>query len=146
MKRFLIFLAIVSISISTQALLHGDQMSSGAYAVSPDHPHTWVSGADNVHQALRWDSQKQLLFVDVKYSTILYSDDANPTEEQDYSLSFPSVHLDPAHGVFTSKGITIGKLHHGLFGANIVLDKGVELDVHRHHGRIFAEIVPSERG
>jgi hypothetical protein len=145
MKRISLLLALISISFITASSLRADQGVAGAYATSPDHPTTWVSGADNVHQDLRWDADKHMLFADVKYSTLLYADDSNPTEENDYSLSFPMIHLDAASGEFTINGVKVGTLHHGFFGANIVLDKGVELDIHRHHGRIFAAIEPSER-
>jgi hypothetical protein len=144
MKTLVVGIALISMAFMTQGSLRAAQPVAGGCVTSPDHPSTWTSGADNVHQALRWDPDKHMLFADVKYSTILYADDTHPTEDNDYTLSFPTVRLDPASGVFTANGMKIGTLHRGFFGSNIVLDKSVELNIHRHHGRIFAMIVPSE--
>ncbi len=122
----------------------GAASTLGTFAESPDHPATWVSGADNVHQALRWDDSRRVLVADVKYSTIAYADNTHPTEENDYTLSFPAVRFDAQSGEFTAKGTKVATLHHGIFGADVVLDKGVELSVHRHHGHIFASLMPSD--
>ena len=97
-------------------------------------------GADNIHQAIRWDESKRRLFADVKYSTMEYADSMHPTKEEDYSLAFPSVHLDPETNKLTSNGSLIGTLRHGFFGSEVVLIHGLELDVHRKHGRIYAAI------
>ena len=117
-----------------------------AYAQSPDHPSTWVVGATNIHQAIRWDASKQMLVADVKYSTRDYADSVHPTQESDYALSFPSVRLDSSTNKLMAHGATIGTLHHGLFGSEVVLKRGVELDVHRHHGKIYAAILPGDNG
>ncbi len=133
--------------LATVLLLSSPAMADstfGAFAVSPDHPSTWVNGADNIHQDLRWDEDKHLLVADVKYSTVLYADSVHPTEENDYTLSFPSVKFDPATRTFTAKGQKIATLRDGFFGSDVVLDSKVELDIHRHHGRIYAAIMPSE--
>ena len=115
-----------------------------AYAQSPDHPSTWVVGATNIHQALRWDASKQMLFADVKYSTRDYADNTHPSEESDYALSFPTVHFDSNSNQFTAHGVTLATLHHGIFGSNVVLAQGMELDINRHHGKIYARIIPNE--
>lgn len=112
------------------------------FVESPDHPQTWVSGASNIHQDLRWDTQKGMLVADVKYSTRDYADDANPTRESDYTLSFPNVRFDAATNRFTVHGVTVGTLRQGLFGSEVVLDKGVKLSIHRQHGLINAMIMP----
>jgi hypothetical protein len=144
--KTIFILAFLSVAFLTRVSLHAEEFTGGGvYASSPDHPSTWVNGADNIHQALRWDPEKHMLFADVKYSTILYADSVHPTEENDYALSFPSVRLDSATGVFKANGVRVGILRHGFFGSHIVLDKNVELDIHRHHGRIFAVLGPSEQ-
>jgi hypothetical protein len=140
MKTIALF-AVLLAGVLSPGLLLAEPMN--AYATSPDHPGTWESGADNIHQALRWDSPKKMLFADVKYSTVAYADDAHPAMENDYALSFPTVHFDSATGLLTVKGTTLGRLHHSFFGSEITLDKGVALSIHRHHGKIFAMIVPS---
>jgi len=112
------------------------------FVESPDHPQTWAAGASNIHQALRWDARKGELVVDVKYSTRDWADSAHPTQEGDYSLAFPNVHLDAASGRLTSNGTTIGNVRHGLFGSEVVLDRNVQLSIHRHEGKIHAMIIP----
>jgi hypothetical protein len=109
---------------------------------SPDHPQTWAAGASNVHQALRWDAQKGMLFADVKYSTRDWADDTNPTRESDYSLAFPNVRFDASSGRLISNGTTIGTVRHGMFGSEVVLNRGVQLSIHRHDGKINAMIMP----
>jgi hypothetical protein len=144
MKKLVLLFSLVSVAFFAETSLYAAQSLLGNSITSPDHPRTWVVGADNVHQALRWDGEKQMLFADVKYSTVSYADDTHPTQEADYTVSFPTVKLDSSSGEFTANGVKVGMLRHGVFGTNVVLDKGVELDIHRHHGRIFAMIAPSE--
>jgi hypothetical protein len=120
------------------------QSYSLAYAKSPDHPSTWVVGASNIHQALRWDASKHMVFADVKYSTRDYADDSYPPKESDYALAFPAVHFHSNSNTFTAHGVPIGTLHHGLFGSSVALRHGVELDIHRQHGKVYASIVQDE--
>jgi len=113
------------------------------FVESPDHPRTWVAGASIIHQALRWDAQKGVLFADVKYSTRDWADDVHPAQENDYSLAFPNVRFDANSGRLTEHGMTIGTMRHGMFGfSEVVLSPGVQLSVHRHDGKINAMIVP----
>src|SRR5579871_6545133 len=90
-------------------------------ATSPDHPTTWVNGATRVHQNLRWSKEKNMLYGDVTYSTADYADNAHPTESNDFSLAFPSVHFDAATGKFTANGTVVATLQHGLFGDSVAL-------------------------
>jgi hypothetical protein len=143
MKTFFASLLLASLAFLSQNALAAP-MAHEVYASSPDHPRTWVSGADNVHQALRWDDTRQMLVADVKYSTVAYADDTHPTEESDYTLTFPTVHFDKDSGKFTVGNSTVATLRHGLLGSDIVLAQGAELSIHRHHGRIYGQIVPSE--
>jgi hypothetical protein len=83
-----------------------------------------------------------VLFADVKYSTRDWADDTHPAQESDYSLAFPDVRFDSGTGRLVSNGTTIGTVRHGLFGSEVVLDRGVQLSVHRHDGKIKAMIVP----
>ncbi len=119
------------------------QISSYSLAKSPDHPSTWVAGASNVRQILRWDSARQMLVADVRYSTRDWADSVHPAEDSDYTLSFPSVRLDRPSGTLEAGGRPIGKVSPGIFGTNVHLSRMAELDVHRHHGRIFAAINPA---
>jgi hypothetical protein len=135
------FMALMLLAFITECPVWA-QSELLAYTKSPDHPSTWVVGATNIHQAFRWDTSKQMLFADVKYSTRDYADSIHPTQEGDYALSFPSVHLDSSTNKLTAHGTTIGALHHGILGSEVVLKRGLELDIHRHHGKIYAAIVP----
>jgi hypothetical protein len=137
------FVALMLLAFITECPVNA-QSELLAYAKSPDHPGTWVVGATNIHQAIRWDASKQMLFADVKYSTRDYADSVHPTQESDYALSFPSVHLDSSTNKLTAHGTTIGALRHGFFGSEVVLRRGLELDIHRHHGKIYAAILPSD--
>lgn len=140
-----IFAVLLLMTFGFECPVHA-QTDLMAYAKSPDHPSTWVVGATNIHQALRWDESKRMLVADVKYSTRDYADGIHPTEESDYTLSFPTVHFDSSSNKFTAHGVTIATLRHGFLGSRVVLDSRVELDVHRHHGKIYAMIIPSENG
>ena len=119
------------------------QVSSYAFAKSPDHPSTWVVGASNIHQDLRWDKTRQMLVADVTYSTRDWADSMHPTHESEYTLSFPTVRFDASSQTLVAGGTHVGTIRHGLFGPGVVLDPKAELDIHRHHGRIFAAITPS---
>ena len=138
-----IFAVLLLMTCGFECPVHA-QAELTAYAKSPDHPSTWVVGATNIHQALRWDESKRMLVADVKYSTRDYADGIHPTEEGDYTLSFPTVHFDSSSSKFTANGVTLGTLRHGFLGSHVVLDPQVELDVHRHHGKIYAVIARSE--
>ena len=113
---------------------------------SPDHPSTWVVGAHQERKALRWDSSRQMLVVDVKYSTQDYADSANPTQTDDHTLAFPNVHLanNGTDLIATNRhgdSARIGQIKDGLFGKEVVLRSDVNLNVHRVDGRIHASLV-----
>ena len=87
-----------------------------------------------------------MLVADVEYSTVDYADSVNPTETDYHSLAFPNVRL-ASNGidlVATSRDgetATIGRIENGFFGKKIVLNDGVDLNVHRLHGKIYASLV-----
>jgi hypothetical protein len=137
----LLVLVLVAFTASCPGLA---QTNRRVFAESPDHPSTWVIGAFNIHQALRWSSSRHMLFADVKYSTRDYADNTHPTVECDYALSFPTVHFDASSQIFSVNHAPIGTLRHGFFGSHVVLESNYELDIRRHHGRIFAAIQPEE--
>lgn len=143
MKIFTLSLSFLLVGFVAFSPAYG-QVTSYAFAKSPDHPSTWVVGASNIHQDLRWDQTQQVLVADVTYSTRDYADSMHPTQEDEYTLAFPTVRFDRSSQTFLAGGTKVGILKHGLFGPNVVLDPHAELDIHRHHGRIFAAITPSE--
>jgi hypothetical protein len=110
-------------------------------ATSPDHPKTWEAGAAKSYLALRWDSDKKMLVADVTYSTRDYADGVHDPETQDATIRFPGVSFDPATKTFIANGVTVARIHPMLFGNHIVLEKGLELSVHRQHGFIYGKIV-----
>jgi hypothetical protein len=116
-----------------------------AYAKSPDHPKTWVDGATRSRQSLRWDAARHMLFGDVTYSTAYFADGPHPTQEDDFSLTFPTVHFDPSSNKFTANGVVVATLRHGLFGAEVALDPKVELSIHRHHGVIHGALIAADQ-
>jgi hypothetical protein len=121
------------------------QTNGYAFAQSPDHPKTWADGATRIHQSLRWSASKQTLFAEVTYSTADFADGPHPTQEDDFTLSFPTVRFDPASNKFTANGFVVARLHHGLFGSEILLDPKVQLSIHRHHhGVVYAALVPGD--
>jgi hypothetical protein len=142
MKTFTLFLSFLLVGFVAFSPTYG-QVSSFAFAKSPDHPSTWVVGASNIHQDLRWDRTQQMLVADVTYSTRDYTDSMHPTREDEYTLAFPTVRFDKSSQTFLADGTQVGTLKHGLFGPDVVLDPKAELDIHRHHGRIFAAITPA---
>lgn len=115
------------------------------HITSPDHPQTWVVGANRESQTLRWDGNRRILLCDVKYSTKDYADSVNPAESDSHTLTFPRVHL-AANGVDLcatnreGQTATIGQLRNGLFGKEVVLNKHVDLNVHRIDGAIHAAL------
>ena len=131
----LILIASLSIPVSAQ-------IPAYAIARSPDHPATWVDGAMRDKQTLLWSPTKHMLFALVKYSTADYADATHPPLESDLSLSFPTVHFDQASGRFSTNGRVVATLQHGLFGSSVRLDPSLALSVHRHHGVVYAAIVP----
>ena len=141
MKAISVLLSIIAAGFVSASPGFG-QMSPYSFAKSPDHPSTWVAGASNIRQVLRWDPSKQMLVADVRYSTRDWADSVHPANESDYTLTFPTVQLDRASGTLEASGRPIGKVSSGLFGTNVHLSQKAELDVHRHHGRIFAAINP----
>jgi len=113
---------------------------------SPDHPDTWSAGALQQSKGLRWDSAHQRLVADVKYSTEFYADSVNPAQSDDHALAFPNVRLasngtDLIASNKQGESLRIGRLEDGLFGKNVVLNKGVDLNVHRIDGKISATLV-----
>ncbi len=142
MKTSILSLSLPLVGLGVSFPTYG-QISSYAFAKSPDHPNTWVVGASNVHQSLRWDHTHHMLVANVTYSTRDWSDSVYPTHESEYTLSFPSVHLDRSSQTLTAGGTQIGTLTHGLFGTGVKLNPKAELDIHRQHGKIFAAIAPS---
>jgi len=86
-----------------------------------------------------------MLVADVTYSTRDYTDSMHPTREDEYTLAFPTVRFDKSSHTFVAGGTQVGTLKHGLFGARVVLAPNAELDIHRHHGLIFAAINPAEK-
>lgn len=112
---------------------------------SPDHPTTWTAGALQQSRVLRWDSSRQRLVADVKYSSKFYEDSANPGRTDDHQLVFRNVRL-AANGtdLIASKhgeSVIIGRVDHTFLGQNIVLNKGVNFNVHRESGKIYASLV-----
>jgi len=119
------------------------QIPAYAIARSPDHPSTWVDGAMRDRQSLRWSPTKHMLFALVTYSTAAYADATHPPQEDDFSLAFPTVHFDSASGHFLVNGDVVATLRHGFFGSSVALDPKLALSVHRHHGVVYAAIVPA---
>lgn len=113
-----------------------------SYAMSPDHPKTWVDGATRTHQDLRWNTEKRLLVADVTYSTAEYADNTHPPEEDNFVLTFPSVKFDAATKRFLAGGKVVATLQDGFFGHHIVLARDVQLSIHRHHGAVYGAFVP----
>lgn len=118
-------------------------MPGFAYAWSPDHPKTWVDGAMRAHQSLRWSDDRHMLVANVTYSTADYADNTHPPEQDEYTLTFPTVHFDPASGTFTAGGVTVARLEHGFFGSHVVLASNVQLSIHRHRGVIVGALIPA---
>jgi hypothetical protein len=119
----------------------GEETNHGAYAASPAHPSTWVVGATRVHQGLRWDGLRRELVAYVKYSTQDWADEIHPAQEDDFSLPFPTVCLDPATNKFMADGMAIGMLHDSFFGHEVTLSPGVALSIHRHYGIVNAALI-----
>jgi hypothetical protein len=139
------FLATIILA-SANAMASPDSTPIFLSVTSPDHPSTWVVGAHRERKALRWDSSRHILVADVKYSTQDYADSANPTQTDDHTLAFPNVHL-ASNGtdlISTNRdgdSARIGQIKNGLFGKEVVLRNGVNLNVHRVDGRIHASLV-----
>lgn len=112
---------------------------------SPDHPKTWTAGALQKSKILRWDSAQQGLVVDVKYSSEFYADSVNPGQEDEHSLAFPMIKL-ARNGIDLiatnrqGESVVIGRRNGGLFGTDVVLNPGVDLNVHRINGKIQASL------
>jgi hypothetical protein len=134
-------LRILILTITTFCLAGRVHASNYILAESPDHPKTWVVGATRIHQALRWSNEKHMLLADVTYSTRDFADGPHPTEEDDFTLFFPTVHFDPATHRFTAKGVVVATLHSGLFGPDVSLAPDVMLSIHRHHGVVYGALL-----
>jgi hypothetical protein len=140
--KTILLLGIAALSVLTCLPACADaETLLGAYATSQEHPATWVVGATRVHQYLRWDGQHNLLVADVKYSTADWADSDNPTQEDDFVLPFPSVRFNPATNKFMANGVVIGTLRDDFIGHKVVLNPGVALSIHRHHGNVYAAII-----
>jgi hypothetical protein len=57
------------------------------------------------------------------------------------SFLFPSVRFDPATNKFMANGVVIGTLRDDFIGHKVVLNHGVALSIHRHHGIVHAAII-----
>ena len=96
-------------------------------------------------QSLQWSPTKHMLFALVTYSTRAYADGTHPAQEDDFSLALPSVHFDASSDHFLVDGSVVATLQHGFFGSSVALDPKLALSVHRHHGIVYAAIVPRPR-
>jgi hypothetical protein len=83
-----------------------------------------------------------MLFAVVKYSTADYADSTHPIEEEDFTLPLPSVRFDSNSKQFTVNGTVVATLRPDLIGSSVALDPKLTLSIHRHHGVIYAAIVP----
>ena len=131
---------------SLNALAGSDSKPVFLTVTSPAHPQTWVAGAHEKAKTLRWDSSRNMLVADVKYSTEDYADSVNPTREDSHSLPFPRVRLakngtDLLATNHLGQTAKIGRIEDGLFGKEVVLNNGVSLNVHRANGKIHASLV-----
>jgi hypothetical protein len=142
MNRIFLLLAILALACTAAAPARADY-NENAYAKAPDHPKTWVDGATRTHQELRWSPEKHMLLADVVYSTQDFADGPHPTQEDDFTLSVPTVHFDQASGEFTAGGVVVARLRGGLFGSGVALDPKVTLSIHRHHGVVYGALVPN---
>jgi hypothetical protein len=138
LTRLLLPLRFAATLCGARALAYDDTV-----AESPDHPKTWVDGATRAHQALHWSPEKHLLSATVTYSTADFADNTKPTQEDTFSLSFPSVHFDAASGNFIAGGTVVARLHHGLFGDGVELAPGVTLSIHRREGVVVGKLLAS---
>jgi hypothetical protein len=119
------------------------QIPTYAIARSPDHPTTWIDGATREKQSLRWSPTKHMLFALVTYSTADYADATHPPQEDNFSLPLPTVHFDSGFDRFVVNGTIVATLRHGLFGSSVILNPKFALSVHRHHGVVYAAIIPA---
>ena len=143
MKRiYLLFLLSMAFACTAVSSARADY-NENAYAKSPDHPKTWVDGATRTHQELRWSAEKHMLLADVVYSTQDFADGPHPTQEDDFTLTFPTVRFDRAAKIFTADGKVVARLHGGLFGSEVDLDPKVTLSIHRHHGVVYGALIPN---
>ncbi len=112
---------------------------------SPDHPQTWVVGGHPSSEKLRWDGARQQLVVDVRYSNSDYADSVHPVRDDDHTLVFPNVRMADGGNLLGTDRVghtaMIGRLKDGIFGKEVVLNRGVELNVHRVDGAIHASLV-----
>jgi hypothetical protein len=141
LTRLLLPLLLIVALGGARALAYDDEV-----AQSPDHPTTWVDGATRTHQALHWSPENHLLSATVTYSTANFADATHPTEDDTFSLAFPTVHFDAASGNFTAGGQVVARLHHGLFGDGVELAPGVTLSIHRHSGVVVGKLLVSHDG
>ncbi len=154
-KEFIIMKKITRMALSVSAamvlasvnvLAASDSKPVFLTVTSPDHPQTWVAGAHQKAKTLRWDSSRNMLVADVKYSTEDYADSVNPTREDSHSLPFPRVRLakngtDLLATNHLGQTAKIGRIEDGLFGKHVVLNNDVSLNVHRADGKIHASLV-----
>ncbi len=141
--RLLLVLTALGLGAAAQTLRAQNYAMPGfAYAWSPDHPKTWVDGATRTHQSLRWSDEKHMLVANVTYSTADYADNTHPAEEDEYTLTFPTVHFDAGSGKFTAGSVTVAHLRDGFFGSHVILEPNVRLSIHRHRGVIVGALIP----
>ncbi len=120
-----------------------EPVPSGFKLVSPDHPSTFEVGFnDKVGQSLRWYEGEGMLYLDITYSRITYTDLISPANLKTYTVSFPGVMLDAGNRLYVlnknQHKIIIGSRTYGPFGLQVKLSDGITISAHRRGGRINA--------
>jgi hypothetical protein len=114
---------------------------------SPDHPRTWWSNPfDKRSEYLEW--KQGTLNGRVVYAAPSYMDSWNPVLYDSFKVTFPDVRFDaPNNRLYYvtphRHEVTVGHLEPGVFGSRVVLEKGIDFDAHRNHGRLDAALVKS---
>ena len=70
--------------------IHSQAQEYKIIATSPDHPKTWAVGASETWRSLHWENG--ILVAHVTFSTQDYADKTHGVEEEDYRLTFPTIH------------------------------------------------------
>ncbi|HWB60073.1 MAG TPA: hypothetical protein VG733_11320 [Chthoniobacteraceae bacterium] len=146
MKMRLLFALLMAAAIGPLQAGPGADAGPALRITSPDHPATWEVGFnDKVGQALRWSERDGMLYLDVTYSRITYTDTTPPSDFKTYTVAFPGVQMDPAGNLYTlndrKQKVVIGSRATGPFGKQIALARGVDLSAHRHQGHLNASLV-----
>ena len=144
--RMALSVSAAMVLASVNVLAASDSKPVFLTVTSPDHPQTWVAGAHQKAKTLRWDSSRNMLVADIKYSTEDYADNVHPTREDSHTLPFPSVRLakngaDLLATNHIGQTAKIGRIEDGLFGKHVVLNNDVSLNVHRSDGKIHASLI-----